>query len=130
MMRLLPLLRAVLAGLQLPQPATVIGNADPVVQQLLAILAVAADELSARYPYTRRLIGGAWVRPAAGEDARAPTLDSDTILFDPPTIRAALTWRFQEANGLDYAEAFRVQEESLSRAAAAHLRANRDKVTL
>lgn len=129
-MQLGTLVRSIMPGLQLPVPASVVGNADPVVQQMLAVLAPAADELVRRYPYTRRLVEGLWVKPLAAPATDTLTLDTDDILFDTPVIRAAVKWRWQEANGLDYAEAFRQCEEALSRFASAHMRAARDTVDL
>ncbi|MCM2505095.1 hypothetical protein NDN16_15600 [Aureimonas altamirensis] len=130
MMQLGLLIRSIMPGLQLPAPASVVGNADPVVQQMLAVLAPAADELVRRYPYTRRLVDGKWIKPLAAPPTNVATLDTDDILFDTPVIRAAVKWRWQEANGLDYAEAFRQCEEALSRVASEHMRATRDRVDL
>ena len=130
MMPLGLLIRSIMPGLQLPAPASVVGNADPVVQQMLAVLAPAADELVRRYPYTRRLVDGKWIKPLAAPPTNVATLDTDDILFDTPVIRAAVKWRWQEANGLDYAEAFRQCEEALSRVASEHMRATRDRVDL
>ena len=63
MMQLGELIRSIMPSLQLPAPASVIGNTDPVVRQMLAVLASAADELVRRYPYTRRLVDGKWIKP-------------------------------------------------------------------
>lgn len=130
MMQLGDLIRSIMPALQLPAPASVIGNADPVVRQMLAVLAQAADELVRRYPYTRRLVDGKWIKPLASAATDTATLDTDNILFDTPVIRAAVKWRWQEANGFDYAEAFRQCEEALSRIASEHMRATRETVDL
>ncbi|KAA0971079.1 hypothetical protein FPY71_11580 [Aureimonas fodinaquatilis] len=122
------LVQEILVSLQLARPGTVVGNSDPAVSQMLSALASAADELVQRHPYTRLLVDGKWVQPAIGPATDAVTLDTDEILFDTSTIRAATKWRWQEWNGLDYAEAFRQTEDSISRAAARHLRATRSEV--
>ncbi|WP_185982658.1 hypothetical protein [Aureimonas mangrovi] len=129
-MNLLTLVQDVMVGLQLPKPATVIGNPDPSVAQMLAALGSAADDLVNRYPNNRLMPTGEWARGAGemGVLKPAPTLDTDEILFDTPTIRAAITWRWRDWNGLDYAEAFRQSEESLSRAALRHTKANAGEV--
>jgi len=129
-MQLGELIRSIMPSLQLPAPASVIGNTDPVVRQMLAVLASAADELVRRYPYTRRLVDGKWIKPLTTAATDTATLDTDNILFDTPVIRTAVKWRWQEANGFDYSEAFRQCEEALSRVASQHMRATRETVAL
>lgn len=127
-MKLLALVQDVMVGLQLPRPTYAVGNPDPAVAQMLSALNSSADDLIGRYPNNRQLPGERWVRSATGTLKVAPTLDTDDILFDTGLIRAAMTWRWRDWNGLDYAEAFRQAEERLSRLANAYTRQKHDKV--
>lgn len=129
-MQLLALMKMVMGQLQLPVPATIVGNTDPDCAQMLTFLMGAADELVGRYPYTRTMPHGEWLQGSDGLGKDTPDLDTDDVLFERSLILPAMKWRWQSENGFDYAEAFRQVEDKVSRDALVYTRSTKGKVSL
>ncbi len=62
-------------------------------------------------------IGKFWVDTDSDgtADAIAFAADTDTVLFDEGLLKLGAIWRYNEAKGLDYAEAFRTYEKKKKR---------------
>lgn len=60
----------------------------------------------------------AWAETSGGTAKTSMTLDDDVALLDEYLIRLGLRWRYLEARGLDYGEAFRAYEKEVNQAMA------------
>jgi len=58
----------------------------------------------------------AWAETAAGADLQAMTADTDVAKLDENLIVLGVVWRFLQAKGLDYAEAFRTYQIQVQKA--------------
>lgn len=84
-----------------------IGSQDQDIVQMTALLTAVADEVVISEPYEETLGDGYWLMSSDGTMKKAPSSDTDLILFDGRLCINGIKFRFLKAKGLEFGEDLR-----------------------